>query len=325
MIPIPSFSDESWYLHQIKKLFLHGNVSERNVERYFREQMEPKLIPLISGVLSADGLSQVTAGETLFDKLILAPFPILKRLYKKFEDREFQKEVVKAGRKVWVVKDEWRIFCTAYEKLVRNHVNTDLVDRYGIKCCPYCNENYVFNRGDKASAQLDHFFPKEIYPLMAVSLYNLVPSCPSCNHVKLEQILGVSPHDRQRDFDSMRITYMPKAANWIMDYHDLEILFKFADSDKDRGFARDMKKNLDRLKLKEAYQNHRDYVQEIVNKAFWYNEAGEKVLNNSLSGLWKSKEEMLRLVFGNYVEPKDFLKRPLSKLTRDILLELGIL
>ncbi len=41
--------------------------------------------------------------------------------------------------------------------------------------------------------------------------------------------------------------------------------------------------------------------------------------------LFASEEELLRTIFGNYIEIKDTLKSPLSKLTQDLLIELGII
>lgn len=51
--------------------------------------------------------------------------------------------------------------------------------------CPYCNLNYCEtlledNQG-QLRPELDHFFDKASYPLFAISLYNLIPSCTECN------------------------------------------------------------------------------------------------------------------------------------------------
>lgn len=53
---------------------------------------------------------------------------------------------------------------------------------YGI--CPYCNQAFAFTVVDVGGSfrpTLDHFFPKAEYPYLALSLYNLVPSCYTCN------------------------------------------------------------------------------------------------------------------------------------------------
>lgn len=62
-----------------------------------------------------------------------------------------------------------------------------------VRYCPYCNaENVAVAQlprygQDKVAKliapALDHYFPKGRYPFLAISLYNLVPSCTRCNSV----------------------------------------------------------------------------------------------------------------------------------------------
>ena len=54
-----------------------------------------------------------------------------------------------------------------------------------VKICPFCNRIYtttLFNRNVRPA--FDHFYPKSIYPYLAVSLFNLIPICDICNKVK---------------------------------------------------------------------------------------------------------------------------------------------
>ncbi|SFM78770.1 HNH endonuclease [Rugamonas rubra] len=57
--------------------------------------------------------------------------------------------------------------------------------RYSI--CPYCQQSFSFTvqkpkgKGGAFRPTLDHYYPKGKYPYLALSLYNLVPSCYSCN------------------------------------------------------------------------------------------------------------------------------------------------
>ncbi|MFX8327742.1 hypothetical protein ABTL71_18955, partial [Acinetobacter baumannii] len=49
--------------------------------------------------------------------------------------------------------------------------------------CPYCNRSYIYyiSRRKEIKPQIDHFFPKSKYPFLAMSFYNLIPSCQTCN------------------------------------------------------------------------------------------------------------------------------------------------
>jgi hypothetical protein len=53
------------------------------------------------------------------------------------------------------------------------------------RICPYCQQAYAFTlHVDEEKVfrpTLDHYYAKSIYPYLAVSLYNLVPSCYTCN------------------------------------------------------------------------------------------------------------------------------------------------
>lgn len=52
------------------------------------------------------------------------------------------------------------------------------------RTCPYCNQAYAFTlQKDKRGLRptLDHFYSKEEYPHLALTLNNLIPSCYTCN------------------------------------------------------------------------------------------------------------------------------------------------
>jgi len=61
----------------------------------------------------------------------------------------------------------------------------DLISSLGIKTCPYCNRQYITSWTDekngKTTADLDHFYPKSLFPLFALSAFNFIPSCHVCN------------------------------------------------------------------------------------------------------------------------------------------------
>lgn len=50
--------------------------------------------------------------------------------------------------------------------------------------CPYCNCQYAYTIDEqpvKIRPTLDHFFSQSDYPLLSLSIYNLIPSCSICN------------------------------------------------------------------------------------------------------------------------------------------------
>ena len=51
-----------------------------------------------------------------------------------------------------------------------------------LSICPYCSEEYI-EPTSNTKKQIDHFLPKRQYPFFALSYYNLIPSCGTCNEI----------------------------------------------------------------------------------------------------------------------------------------------
>lgn len=332
MIEMPFFEDEDWYLQNVKSLLVDGRL--RNIQKrdnnYNKKWQE--INGLLADIICDEDFSNKNSQYTLFEKLILAPYEDLKKIHDKIDERAediFLDPVEDNGGKIKkVIKSKWRLIYSLYDKFISKGLNTQLVQKYGIKCCPYCNENYIINRTKKnnqsyAMAQLDHFYPRDKFPIFAISLYNLIPSCSTCNHIKSINEIGISPHDHTRNFSHLRITYMPKSSGWIDNAEEIELSFDYDKYDHD--FQENMECNLENMGIKSSYCTHRDYVQELLKKAQIYGKEMRSNLLNDFPELFNSDDELIRIIFSNYIDEKDALKRPLSKLTQDLLKELNII
>lgn len=102
-----------------------------------------------------------------------------------------------------------------------------------LRHCPYCNHfpvhvvalrpNMNPEVRNRALHQLDHFYPQSRHPYLAVSFFNLIPSCWTCNgQYKLEKRFDIdthfNPYHRRLDdhFTFEINTVIPKAANEIV-------------------------------------------------------------------------------------------------------------
>ena len=205
-----------------------------------------------------------------------------------------------------------------------------LVENLGIKTCPYCNRSYIsFVKNDekKTRPQLDHFYPKAIYPFLACSFYNLIPSCSACNHMKSDDDSYVDEKD-----GNLVHPYNVKDSDFTFSYtfDNLDILksideknIRFEDEEKIKiTLDRKYEKNNEYFQLETIYQNHKDIVIELILKEINYPKSYiEELIKNGFG----TEEEIYRFIFSNYLRIDDLHKRPLSKLTRDIVEELGIL
>ena len=203
---------------------------------------------------------------------------------------------------------------STYKVFTCNNCNQDLLIIDGIeKECPGCNQEINGPTKVVNTAQLDHFFPKDSYPLFVVSFYNLIPSCYSCNHVKSNKDLEYSPYDTSFPFDDVKITYIPKSVDKI------EIKINSDDSAFKNGIRI--------LGIEELYQSHVDVVYELIWKqevyTDSYREGLSKILNQT--NLELNEAELNRFITGYYTDKVNYGKRPLSKMVTDIGSEIGLI
>jgi len=332
MIEMPIFEDENWYLQQVKKAMIDGRFKNKDKINAVYKRRCIEISKTLEEIISDDDFKQIHKQSTLFEKLVLSSYEELQCIYKKIQDDadEIFTDIVTddKGNQKKIIKEKWKCIYELYDKMVNKNFNIELVQKYGVKCCPYCNENYIINRRRKngksyAMAQIDHFYPRDRFPVFAVSLYNLVPVCAACNHIKSTQEIVISPHNHKYDFSHIKISYSPKSADWIDNPDSIEILFKYDEHDKE--FREGMEANLDSMGVNSSYSTHTDYVQEILKKAQVYGKETRRNLLNDFPDLFSSDAELIRIIFGNYIEKNELLKRPLSKLTQDLLHELGII
>lgn len=188
------------------------------------------------------------------------------------------------------------------------------VEELQITVCPYCNRNFVNSTYKRTMCDLDHFYDKGTYPILAVSFHNLIPVCHMCNHVKASESISYSPHNTKYNTDDLlSFDFYIAGIECLSDNKQIGI---------EIDCSRQFESNVRKLKLREVYQIHSDIVQECIKKAIMFNPEYMADLFNTYNGLFESEEELYRIVFGNYVEEPSYGKRPLSKLTKDILSKL---
>ncbi len=202
----------------------------------------------------------------------------------------------------------------------------ELIDRLGITVCPYCNRTYVQSiknqnqyHKKRRTSEFDHFFPKSQYPFLAISFFNLIPSCKTCNHIKGTHPISFSPYDERVNGQSLvDFKYNITGSDYLTNPKHVEIDIDW----KDQEFY---ESNGKVLGLDDLYQNHNDIAQEILLKRHVYNDSRIDELLEEYKGMFNSREEIIQMITGNYILDEDLGKRPLSKLTRDIAKDVGFI
>jgi len=211
-----------------------------------------------------------------------------------------------------------------------------LAEALNVSVCPYCNRIYTntVTKDEKKIVRpdFDHFFPKSLYPLFQMSFYNLIPSCTICNsRLKLHYDLApeklnefIHPYLDEFGKDG-RFTYkntIKDESSSIYSKENIRIEITNSKFQKLDDCKLQVKNNCEMFKIEEIYQMHTDIVSEMIYDFNVYNDIYIEFLR-SFDSLGLSKGEIYKIAFRNFYDPKDFQKRPLSKLTRDIYDELS--
>ncbi len=231
----------------------------------------------------------------------------------------------------------------------------EFLTKLGIAVCPYCNRQYINNYKEedlnRTTADLDHFYIKSLYPYLALSIYNFIPSCQICNRTFKgaidffdgEENNHLYPYDDEFG-DDVKFT-LDLAGDYDVDVLlgmsenfeiDIEIKDKLEHKTQDKEKIKKLDDKYDKkkdmvdksiktFKLKKVYsQNHKDYVKELIRKAIIYNDSRINEIYSQYGELFNNKEEVINMIVGNYIGVEEIGKRPLGILTRDICNELGI-
>lgn len=189
------------------------------------------------------------------------------------------------------------------------------VQSIDLNSCPYCNRAYIYaiKRNGTIRPEIDHFYPKALYPYLGLSFYNLIPSCSVCN--------GTTAKGNKDSFkDNLKNPYEIKKNDFKFKL-DVKSAHNF-----DIKLSKKIDSNNDYFKLEEFYEYHDDIAHELYIK-FKQENTKEHFdsLKKSLSDIGFDEDEIHRFLTCGYLNDEDLHKRPLSKLIKDISEELGIL
>ena len=230
-----------------------------------------------------------------------------------------------------------QLFC--YKKLQTGNKDWNrhkLLSLIGIEICPYCQRNYISsyeeNNDEKTTADLDHFYPKSLYPFLALSLYNFIPSCQICNsRFKGNKDTRDSVYLYEEGFDELGVKFRTskEVISEILGerYSDFYVKIDYENL-KNKEDGEKVKNSIENLGLDRVYKkSHNQYIQNLLYNIEKY---PENYLENCVE-MFESdvdKKKQLEEYFKDIVK-EPYRKRiengePLAKLTKDILEEFDI-
>jgi len=197
-------------------------------------------------------------------------------------------------------------------KLKKDWDGVKLIDALGINVCPYCGINYFSivskaNSGIVSEATFDHYLPKSKYPMLALNLYNLIPSCKNCNSTfKLDDPqLIINPFfEAVEDLINFKLLPGDTISNILNSDYDLQIEIeqKLPDDEKSKN-------HIDVLALKNRYNYFSDIAKSIIKKKVTYTEEYVGELSD-IKGLCLSPEDIKKMLMYQdiYNDNEPFLK-----------------
>ncbi len=230
------------------------------------------------------------------------------------------RELIKKEKKILVKSNipDFSNYKDIFEKLYKEQLsgkeelNKQFFNLFeDMNVCPYCNRNFVnpiykensVGADNKnQSPDIEHFFPKSIYPFLSLSISNLLPSCAFCNKIK---------HDIDTYKHNCLSPYEIKNSDFRFDF-----TLKSERVKEVRLISKNKNcKNSDILHLESLYNEvHSKYINDIFDDVLKY----PRIYKDSLKKEFKLTESDYKELFRNYHDEKDFNKQPLSKMTKDL-------
>lgn len=198
-----------------------------------------------------------------------------------------------------------------------------IIDKFETRACPYCNLNYIdVIRNENENIlrpALDHFYPKSKYPFFALSFFNLVPTCYECNsslkRAKDEEDL-LNPFND--DFDKLAKFTISLSGGGQLNHALSDISsFNIELNSRKKSNIDIVNKQNECFALNIRYQYRKEEASELLSKCILDTPEFRKEIKKVFPTV--SKQYIEKLIYGNSLSCKEINKRPLAKLTYDIV------
>lgn len=194
--------------------------------------------------------------------------------------------------------------------------------------CTYCNRQYTLTISDGNKhlirPEFDHWFSQSHYPDLALSYFNLIPSCKFCNsslkHDK-ETSLDKHIHPYLDNDVGFKFTYVPLGK----DQHGVEhygVDCKITTNNS--SYKKRVEHTLELFKIKETYNAHSELeLKDLIELAKTNpNDYIDTLTDYVLKNTNLTKEKIYRMIFGIESNHTKYINRPFSKFKMDIIKKL---
>ena len=300
--------------------------------------------------------SKIGEGEKSEYETLLSNNPTFNIEYNKYEDlmkstsekfetkitefEDVRSKLKEIRKKRDIVKD---FFIEEYEKMSKSDFKHEYLFKY-FPTCPYCNTTYLFRLKKKTitnkksknyvGAQLDHYFPKSDYPYLAISILNLIPACPTCNHIKSDdEREHLYPYEEELGEDakfnySLKFFSELKGINndsleekglKLDEYFGERVELKIAKG-LTNGDKRDRIKNSNKIfRLEEKHSSLKEEMKDLYFKHKCTSSSQLEELRINFESLNLTDDEIKEIYYGVKIDKDKYHERPLSKFINDLI------
>ena len=165
-----------------------------------------------------------------------------------------------------------------------------------VHVCPYCGRQYITSYRIKkkrwATADIDHYYPKAVFPLLSMNLYNMLPSCSICNsRLKLDKIkrreqVHLHPYKDSSDCIKFNVELDSVDALYRTNQDAIHLEAKVI-QEKEKS-----KNSIGIFSLNEIYRNHKGDAYDVISKMDLYSEEKfNQIFDKDFPNLFSDYEE----------------------------------
>lgn len=199
----------------------------------------------------------------------------------------------------------------------------------GLKFCPYCNKTELTSHPVQPESSsyhkgpLDHFYDKDTYPYLALSIYNLIPVCDRCNNIKGQKPTSFDTHSHpfSDDYDQLMRFGVSDPVDASTNASDASLSLTLNPTgDARSGMAEKLGEDIDLL---EGYNESGSVAKDVARKAL---ENAARYRKSSLTWIRQladaddvSLEQAVSDKFGVAANGSDINQRHMGKLRHDLM------
>lgn len=227
----------------------------------------------------------------------------------------FEEQGFNNTRKISDLKEARKFLanCFPYNKFISKQVKYDAYKyckAMDINVCVYCNAQltHTVNKKGKNAIrpQIDHFYTKSRFPMFALSFYNMIPACPTCNSIKWDKFC---------DLGEIYHPYVDDCSDLSFKWHYKKIRIQ-CDSVK-------AEKTAEIFQTENIYNIYNSVAEKIVEKVQDYDPAYideliELMNSHRKEKIQLDKETVIKRIC-DYVPKEECFDTPLGEMRHDIL------